>query len=247
MRRHVLALLLLAASCACAETIVLHTGARVQGTIVFQNEEVVIIRDAAGARFQYPQTDVKEILTDDQEVVAAEEQTVAPDEPTKKVSILLELAGGAGIEPKDTIGGAFSVNFLVGSHHIGQRHVFAGAGLGYHGFFLGAEKYNFLPIQVAVRMPFTEQKHAPMFGVAVGYGVALSKNYLGGLYAGLDFGYRCQLNPSSAIALTVYGQFQQARVTTTEYITAKSGETVPFANTTGRSLIASGLKLSLYF
>lgn len=134
------------------------------------------------------------------------------------------------------------MDLLVGSHHIKDRHVFVGAGLGYHGLFLGAQKYNFLPIQVAVRMPFTEEKHAPVFGATIGYGIALSKNYVGGIYAGLDLGYRCQLNPKSALAVTAYAQFQQATLTIDEIMGG-----VPFTNRVGRDLVTTGVKLSLYF
>lgn len=230
------------ASCAYAETIVLTTGARINGTIVFQNEEVVIIRDADGARFQYPRADVKEIVADEVKEEKVEEQEEASIATKKKASILLEFGGGLAAIPNDTIGGAFSVDLLVGSHHLANRHLFVGAGIGYHGMFIGASKYNFLPIQVAVRMPLIEEKHAPVFGVAVGYGVALSKKYLGGLYAGLDFGYRCQLNPKTAIAVVLFAQFQQAKIKATETV-----EGVPFTNKTGRSLITSGLKVALYF
>ena len=225
-----------------AETIVLRMGSRVHGSIVFQNEEVVIIRDAEGARFQYPRADILEIL-EDEEFVDEQKQ---PEEETilssKKVSILLELGGGAAMIPNDSLGGAFSVDLLVGSHHLAGRHLFVGAGVGYHGLFIGAEKYNFLPIQVAVRMPLAEDKHTPVFGAAVGYGVALSKLYLGGVYAGLDFGYRCQLNTKTAIALVLTSQFQQAQVSVTEVI-----EGHEYTNHTGRSLVTVGLKLSLYF
>lgn len=243
MKKHILLILLcVAALCAHAETIVLRTGARVTGKIVFQNEEVVIIRDAEGARFQYTRADVEQILAED----VVEEEAPVEEEPeittSKKVSILLEVSGGAAVIPQNAVGGAVSADLLVGSHHIGDRHVFVGAGLGYHGLFLGAEKYNFLPIQVAVRMPFIEQKHAPVFGASLGYGIALSKNYLGGLYAGIDFGYRCQLNSKSAIAVVAFAQFQQATVNVVEEI-----EGVPFTNHVGRSIVATGLKVALYF
>ena len=241
-RLYIIAAFCLLALCAHAETIVLHTGARVKGTIVFQNEEVVIVRDAEGARFQYPRTDIMEVLAED----AAEEAAPAEQEEeiavSKKVSILLELGGGAAVIPSNAVGGAADVDLLVGSHHLGNRHLFVGAGLGYHGLFIGGEKYNFLPIQVAVRMPFTEEKHAPVFGAGVGYGIALSRNYLGGIYAGLDFGYRCQLNPKSAIALVAFAQFHQATVTITEEV---EGEM--FTNRVGRNLVTTGLKLALYF
>ena len=231
--------------CAHAETIILRTGARVIGQIVFQNDEVVIVRDAEGARSQYPRADIQEILAED--VVVSDSQVeVLTDEAEiktpKKASILLELGGGAAVRPQEAFGGAFSVDLLAGTHHIKSRHLFVGGGIGYHGIFLGAEKYNFLPIQAAVRMPFTEKKHAPMFGVAVGYGIALSKTYLGGIYAGVDFGYRCQLNPKTAIALVAYAQFQQATVPVTTTL-----DGIDYTTNKGRNIVVSGLKLALYF
>jgi hypothetical protein len=245
-RLFIIALLsLLSFTCAHAETIILRTGARVKGQIVFQNEEVVIVRDAEGARSQYPRADVQEILADDVALPESQAETVS-EEPeiktSKKASILLELAGGAAVRPQEAFGGAFSVDLLAGTHHIKSRHLFVGGGLGYHGIFLGAEKYNFLPIQAAVRMPFTEQKHAPVFGVAVGYGIALSKTYLGGLYAGADFGYRCQLNPKTAISLVAFAQFQQATVPVTTTL-----DGIDYTTNKGRNLVVSGLKMALYF
>ena len=229
---------------AYAETIVLRTGARVKGEIVFQNEEVVIVRNAeTGGRIQYPRADVAEIIED--EGLQDEGLQVTDDAPeittSKKASILVEVAGGAAVIPNEKAGGMASVDLLVGSHHIGDRHLFIGGGLGYHGLFMGDEKYNFLPIQVALRMPFTESKHAPVFGMAAGYGVALSKDYLGGIYAGVDLGYRCQLNPKTAIGLVLFAQFQQAKVKTVTEI-----EGAEFTNRTGRNIVTTGLKLAIY-
>lgn len=244
-RLYIVPLFLLLFVYAHAETLLLRTGARVQGTIVFQNEEVVIIRDAEGARFQYPRADVQEILADNPDNSDTPDNSDSSDKEittAKKASILLELGGGAACIPNETVGGAFNAGLLVGSHHIAGRHIFIGGGLGYHGLFVGPEKYNFLPVQVAVRAPFTEHKHAPVCGLALGYGIALSKNYLGGIYAGVDFGYRCRLNTRSAIALVAFANFQQARLTVSEEIDGS-----PFTNTVGRNLIVSGIKLALYF
>ena len=255
MKNRLLFILLLSLSfvCAHAETIVLRTGARVKGTIVFQNEEVVIIRNAEGARFQYPRADVQEIREDEEEVV--EEQVVVEEEQdiktSKKASILLELSAGSAYVVGESLGAQANADLLVGSHHIGNRHIFVGAGVGYHGLFMVNPKtttgkamqvYNFLPIQAAVRMPFLETKHSPVFGVALGYGVALSKDYLGGLYAGLDLGYRCQINPKSAIGVVVYANFQQAKIKAVETV-----ETDTYINYTGRNLVGFGAKFSLYF
>ncbi len=240
---YTIALILLCALCAHAETLILRTGARVKGEILFQNEEVVVLRNAEGARFQYPRAEIQEILTVDpvEEEVVVEEQK---DEikTAKKVSVSLELGGGVACIPNSAVGGGFSVDFLVGSHHIGQRHLFLGAGLGYHGMFIGAEKYNFLPVQVALRLPLIEQKHAPVFGMALGYGIALSKTYKGGLYASIDFGYRYQINEKSALAVVASAQFQQAKIAATEIV---EGNT--FTNYTGRYLVSPELKLVFMF
>lgn len=213
-----------------------------KGEIVLQNADVVIVRDASGARFQYPRTEVQEILTTDAAEVKEQEAEQENIGTSKKASILLELAGGPAVIPSQAVGGGFSVDMLVGSHHIGDRHLFIGGGLGYHGLFIGEEKYNFLPIQVALRMPFMEQKHAPVFGVALGYGVGLSRDYLGGLYAGLDFGYRCQLNEKTAIALVLAAQFQQATIRVIEEVSG-----IPYANTVGRNFVTPSIKFALYF
>ena len=237
-------LCLLSLAYAHAQTIVLRTGARISGTVVFENEEEVIIRDAEGARFQYPRSEIVEIIEDektDEGLVVSDE---GKDEITtsKKASLLLELGAGAAILPNEKAGGAFGIDLLVGSHHIGNRHLFIGGGFGYHGLFLGADKYHFMPIQVALRMPFIESKHAPVFGASLGYGIALSKNYKGGLYAGIDFGYRYQINPKTAVAVTAFAQMQQATIPTTEIIDSSE-----YTNTAGRVFITPGIKIGLFF
>ena len=78
--------------------------------------------------------------------------------------------------------------------------------------------------------------------MALGYGVALSKDYLGGLYASIDFGYRYQINEKTALAVVASAQFQQAKIAATEII---NGNT--FTNYTGRYLVSPELKLVLMF
>lgn len=237
-------LLCLCVLCARAETIVLRTGARVKGTVVLMNDDVVIVRNAEGARFQYPRADVQEVIKDE---VPAEQEAEAKVEEVeiktrKKVTVVLELSGGAAVNPNEAGGGAVGADLIVGNHHIGNRHILIGGGLGYHGLFIGGKVYNFLPIQVALRVPFMEAKHAPFFGASLGYGVALSKDYLGGIYAGIDFGYRYQISPKTALAVVAFAQFQQAKINTTVSV-----EGVDFVNKVGRNFLTPGVKVALYF
>ena len=245
-RLFLIALLSIVCMCACAETIVLRTGAHVKGTVVLQNDDVVIVRDAEGARFQYPRADVLEILADEQpaaeETPAEEEEQLPEIKTSKKMTALLELGGGAAVKPNEAVGAGVAGTLLIGTHHIGRRHIFIGGGLGYNGLFLKDDKLHFLPIQVAVRVPFIEAKNAPVFGAALGYAVALSKEYKGGIYAGVDVGYRFAINPRTALALMAFVQFQQAKVNSTITI-----EGVDFSNKIGYNLVTPGVKLAFYF
>ena len=120
MRKIALIICFLAAVlCAHAQTIILRTGARVKGTILFENEEVVIVRTDEGARFQYPKTDVEAVLSDEEAVKAngegangegTNDEGIAPEITTpKKASILVEVAGGAAIQPGEAVGGDFDM------------------------------------------------------------------------------------------------------------------------------------------
>ena len=230
--------------CAHAETIILRTGARVKGTVVFQNEEVVIVRNEEGKRFQYMRSDVEEVLSDDAAVEEEAKAEEAEEDITtpKKASILLEVSCAPAIMVPFSTGGNAGVDFLAGTHHIKDKHIFIGAGIGYHGYFMDGYTYNFLPIEAKISVPFIEAKHAPLFGLAIGYGIALSKDYVGGIYTDLDFGYRYQINPKSALAVLVFASFQQARLKINETI---DGST--YTNRTGRNFVTPGIKFALFF
>ena len=69
-----------------AETVYLRTGERVQGTVIFQNEEVVIIRTEEGQRFQYPRADVELVATDEEPRESMEQTDIVPQEQEIKVT-----------------------------------------------------------------------------------------------------------------------------------------------------------------
>lgn len=234
--------LLLCVFCLQAEVLTLRTGTQVRGTIVFQNEEVIVFKDASGARFQYPRADVLSISEETAVANQPQENAAAPAVSAKKVSVLLELSGGAAFVPADTVGGHFGANLLVGSHDMLGKRIFFGGGIGYAGEFMGGQRYAFLPIELAVRVPFLQQKHSPMVGIALGYGVALSKDYLGGLYAGVNLGYCYQINSKSALYIAADVQFQQARIDVKETI-----EDTSFTNRTGRGFVHTGIRLGFFF
>ena len=114
--------------------------------------------------------------------------------------------------------------------------------MGYAGEFCGGQKYAFLPIQLVARIPLLQQKHAPMVGLSLGYGVALSKDYQGGLYAGANIGYCYRLSAKSSLYIAADVQWQQAKIEVKETI-----EDTSFTNHTGRSILHAGVRLGLFF
>lgn len=230
-----------------AEVLTLKSGAQVKGTVVLQNDEVVILRDASGMRMQYPRSEVVSIVEDSSSAVQETEVQTVGEGHRKKASILLELGAAAGMLPGEHVAGfAYNADLLVGTHNLADRKIFVGGGVGYHGDML-EQSYHFLPIQAAVRVPLMLTKHAPIVGASLGYGVALSKDYLGGMYANLMLGYRYEISPKSALAISADVQFQQATITVTEQIEPTEGEPDLFINKAGRSIVRTGLKFSLFF
>ena len=229
--------------CVRAEVLVLRTGTQVKGTIVFQNDEVVVLKDASGARFQYPRTDILSISEDDKQTLDNQNNTTdSRSVSSKKVSLLVELSGGATFMPADTVGGFVCANLCVGTHNMLGKRIFLGGGVGYLGEFAGGQKYAFLPIQLVARIPLMQQKHAPLAGVSLGYGVALSKDCLGGLYAGANLGYCCQITDKSSLFVSADVLFQQAKIEVEEKI-----EDLSFTNHTGRAFVNLGVRMGLFF
>ncbi len=255
--------LLLAVTTLHAEVIVLRTGAEIRGTIVFQNDDVVIVKDASGARYQYPRADIQSITENTtRESTAAQTSTAdspsqtATAEQNKKVAMLLEVSGGGAAVPKESAGGSVGVGLAVGTHHLLGRRVFLGGGVAYRSLFLSGEQYAFLPLQLETRIPLLDAVHTPMVGASIGYGFALGKAYKGGLSAGVNIGYFYRINPKTALHVSLGMNFQQAKIHTQDtYIQentndgsgTKENTSYSFSNYTGRNLLDFGLCIGVFF
>ncbi len=291
LRRLILPLFILCAVAVQADVVVLRSGKEIQGTILVQNEEVVIIKTASGSRFQYPTNEVKAIRKDASanQGVADSNNSPAPrlgspqatrsgvnlagrgagggekTSPTsvKKVSVAIELAGGAATKPNDeALYGNMSADLLVGSHDLLNRGIFLGGCVGYLGALYTTTQtivttttpivkttttaYTFLPIAIATRIPLLQHKHAPMIGIQLGYGVALSKDYQGGLNAGLNIGYCYRISDRQRLYVAADCQFQQAFINTTEHITDSEGLIHDFTHPAGQCFIHYGIRLGIY-
>lgn len=238
---------------ASAEVVTLRNGRTVSGEILLQNEEVIILRDSNGARHQYPIGEVvridgmgnddsneKESATEVRPVAKGEGREA--NEGEKRTTLRLELSGGMAMVPGEKAGGAFGIDVLVGSHHIGQTEILVGGMVGYHGCYMPGYQRHFLPIAAALRAPVLQQKHAPEVGLSIGYGIALSRNYRGGIWLGADLGYRYRMERGNSLYAGLFAQFQQSRETVTQV-----KEDAEFVGTQHRNIVGFGAKLAIGF
>lgn len=231
-----------------ASVITLRNGKTIRGEILVSNEEVVIIRDDSGARFQYPAsevTSVKETENTSAETPKSEEESHKPQ--GKKVTLQVDLTGGGAFIPQESNGGHIGGEFMIGSRYVGGRSIFIGGGIGVHGMFLGGKTYTFLPIQAAINVPIIEGKHAPFVGAAVGYGFGVSGGATGGIFTAAQVGYRYNINARSALLISLRAQFQEAKIDGTTVIVGEDGSESAFVSKSGRSFVTFGASMGITF
>ncbi len=223
-----------------AETIFLQSGRSVIGTVLLNNEQVVLLQDSEGRRFQFPREEVVSIQADS---IAAKEIATSEEETGEKgvVALRLDFSGGALWVPSLHDGGYGSVDLQIGTRAIGDKRIFVGGSVGYQAACAG-QLYNFLPLMAVVSVPLTDGKHAPEIGAGLGYGFALKKPQWGGMVAQADISWCYQYSTASAMLLGVRARFQQAQTEITEIIDEQ-----PYSAVVGRGFVSLGLRLAFVF
>ena len=250
-----LTLLLLLCQVAAAEVVKLKSGATISGTVVFENEQVLIIKSADGSRYQYPKSEIEQVLAD--EVVSIEQPVVKQVQNQRKVVALLQVSAEVDFPPQGLVGAGVGVDMIIASRPLPLRKgeggngaaCSIGGGVGYH--LAGS---HFLPIQLrtdfyipgATTWQKRQLKRAreAVIGLGVGYGVSLHEKDKGGLYADLSAGWRWMIGENGrALAFTFFGNFQQAKITNLLVITQGEEYQEPIATRTYSNV---GIRFGVY-
>ena len=240
MKRLLHILLLLILSCPIfAEVVTLRSGQIVRGEILLQNDEVIIIRASNGMRHQYPTSEVMSIR---------DNATVEPHQPTttnsslRPINIALQVHGGVIYVPELGVGGQFGTDFMIGSRAIQGKRMFLGGSIGYRAKVIGSTTYSFIPLLAHIHMPLTEQQHAPLLGMSIGYGFAANKNEQGGICIGANIGGNYLINQQTSLQYGIFAEWQQAQTDVIQYINNN-----PYTNHMGCNFLAIGVKLAVLF
>lgn len=234
--------MLLVPSALWADVVHLKSGSVLPCTVLFENDDVVMVRDSNGARFQYPKADVVKIVRGESapEQQSAEVMVEKESNQPAKVLVGIEVLGGlaAGMEPARMYSGGMGADVVIGSRRINGRDVQLGGSIGY--MFCGGT--HFLPIQVAMRIPLLEGKHSPLVSANMGYGVGLRGVEKGGLHAGAGLWYVCRLNERSRVMVGLCAEWQQAELLAHEEV-----DGTVYVGKQGRNMVNAGLKAAICF
>ena len=226
-----------------AAIITLRNGKKIQGDLLVNNSEVVIVRDNLGARFQYPADEVMSVESGESSTQTDSVQIEEKKPQGKKITFLLGLGEGVGVVPNEQVGNMFTGELLIGSRYIGRKSIFLGGGLSVNTIFVkGVTNYAFLPLQVAVKVPFLDGKHSPFVGANIGYGFAMNRGCTGGVFTSAEIGYRYVATSRINLYAGVRVQFQQATITGQTTV----GETT-FNDHTGRNFVLIGAHFGFSF
>jgi len=253
------------AGMAWAETIRLKSGQTVEGTILFQNEEVVVIRDASGAKYQYPASEVVQEPKEDALPASSESRSPNSGEQDvnasnagedsqavytgRKVAMGISVFGGGMALPKPLtgelkspqLGGHAGANVMVGTSNLFHRRIFLGGATGFHAYMTGGKVLSFIPVLFRAEVPLMLTKHAPQLGMGVGYGIGI-QGTKGGVCADIEFGWRCNYSRKGAIFMGIFGDFQGTEMELTETISGHDYTSLGY-----RALCGFGAKMALFF
>ena len=223
-----------------AEVVVLNTGLRIQGEIILQNEEVVIIKKKDGTRFQYPRNEVASIQ---------EENTthIVVDENNEKliirpVAVRVQANGGAVYLPTKGWGGQIGADLQLGSRAIAGKPIFVGGSIGFRSKILPEDNYTFIPLQVVVSSALTTKRHAPHVGMNIGYGFSTDKQNKGGISLSAYTGWTYHINDNTSVLLSCFAEWQQATIETIEIIYDQ-----PYTNNIGCNFVSIGANVTIEF
>jgi hypothetical protein len=226
-----------------AEVVVLRSGQIIKGEILLNNEEVVIIRQKDGLRYQYPQTEVVSIAIDPPTSAATD--TAAAERP-KVIDIGLSAYGGIAMVPHKGTGSTAEVHAMMGSHNLLNKQIFLGGSLGYRGIFVGEQTYSWIPLQVVLQFPIANRPspitHRPLIGGSLGYAFATNNAWGSGVCADIHVGWWSQMSERSSLSLALKAQWQQTAITVIETI-----QETQYTNRIGCSILSLGISLGIHF
>lgn len=220
---------------------VLRSGKTITGEVVLSNDEVVILRQKDGSRFQLPRQEVAMIQAEEQPTRSTHKR----DSLTKQTNIGLHISMAGGTTyTANGWGGFVQPSLFIGTHQLHDLPIAIGGSISYHGVFAQGKAFSWIPLQAALQYPLGKdldsEKRYPILGASIGYAIATSQEWGGGICAGASFGWSFPIASKSRLQLSLMAQCLQTRMQVTETIHGDS-----YQNMKGCTLVNIGIKLGI--
>ena len=229
------------------DKVTLKTGDVFIGNIVLQNNDVVMLTDLKGVRYQFPVAEIKSIEKIEESAVDQQNTTVTPYRDINQGNVcgLLELSGALGNAynrfSNRPVG---QVSLTFGSRQIYSKLLFLGVGVGYLSVVeaQNSELLSFVPVYLRLKNTFLQKKTSPYAFVDAGYSFALNTGFEGGLYAKSGLGFQYNAASKTSFYWGAYAAVQGFSATLTE-----TRNSIPYTFYGNSSAITVGLNVGLQF
>lgn len=227
--------------------IVLKTGSVYTGKVLLKNDEVLMLKDANGARFQFQTKEIKSISEqspDDKNI--AEQDPTNPGEPETDFCSIVETGictSGARKSFGNELFAQISISF--GNKKTLGKNLFTGLGAGYL-FCLNnssPSKPTLIPVFAKAVLTTGKKPNALHLGIESGYAFSTNDACKGGLFTSISTGITFRLNDKTALYTSVYGAVYSIKGNLTE-VSPTAGSFTYYGSTTLNSV---GLKTGFRF
>lgn len=195
------------------DKITLKTGEVFVGKIQLRNAELILIESLEGARFQFPNSEIKLIEKVDLSKSSPNTDNLdGESHPENKIIFGLAELSGAVFTAKNKLnaipGGQLSLTF--GAKLFEQKSIFTGVGIGVNSVLNSKEDevISFLPLFVTFKTNLNSNINTAYLLLRAGYSFALSDEMKGGLYSRLSAGWSHKLYENTTLLLGLHTDIQ---------------------------------------
>lgn len=235
---------LLAQDKTTATKITLKSGAVYIGEVVLRNDEIMMLKNKGGERFQFQLSDIVSEESVSEEQIQNEVSIQQPEQTGNFCGIIESALFSASARNafERTTGTQFSISF--GNKKAFGRDIFTGFGVGYLTLinYPSSNSPTLIPFSFKILIKAGKNHIAPQFGAESGYAISINENVKGGFFATVSTGLLIPLNEKTALYTSVYGAAYTLKGNLSENT---EGGTFIYNGTTTMNLL--GVKIGLRF
>lgn len=208
--------------------ITLKNGAVFVGEVILKNDELIMLKDNTGARFQFALSEIEKTETATIEPTNTTKPTVVDIASNDNFCGQFELSqGNASARKAFEFKSITQVALAFGNRKSFGKDLFVGLGAGY--LRIGDVNLSLIPATFKIQTYTTKNRTSPFVGFESGYAFSTSKNVKGGPFAKISAGVNHRLNFKSTIyagiSAAVYSISSRLSETTQNGVYAFDGAT----------------------